>query len=244
VDEFGEGGVVWSKPASIVRVGAGSEGLVSPGRCEKETGKRREVEAAVSAVATRVAELSGPSARTKRESLIVGPVMQPAAWREERAAARAQSSRWPQQMLMARRVGVPEVARAVARSTHKGWRRTAARMRRVSSRSLISVWQWEKGMRQESEFGTLIMADMTCLGFMAHLARVLRAIATRRCCERDGTPWQAAMRCASSCWQAGREEASSREISSSNWSRSCRKRVWLMGRVWWARDQEPTTEEK
>jgi hypothetical protein len=94
----GEGSVlVRAEEVREARVGVGSKGLVRWGRKEKVTGKERAWEAAALAAEKRAAGERGQCRETKRESLMVSPVVQQAACSAERAAARAQSSRWPRQ---------------------------------------------------------------------------------------------------------------------------------------------------
>ena len=61
--------------------------------------------------------------RRRRESLMVGPVRQPAAWSEDAAAEREASSRWPRQMEMVRSRDVPVARRASASGLQRGCRR-------------------------------------------------------------------------------------------------------------------------
>ena len=70
----------------------------------------------------------------------------------------------------------------------RGWRSTEVRMRRRSSRSCLRVGRWPKGISHESGLRTLIMADMTCLGFIRALATALCAIEIERAWARVGTP--------------------------------------------------------
>ena len=83
--------------------------------------------------------LSGERRRTRRESLMVGPVVQPAACSAAAAELRATSSRWPRQRLTARRGTTPAVERAAAKGAQRGWRRTDIRMSNRSSSSCMRV---------------------------------------------------------------------------------------------------------
>ena len=113
--------------------------MVRLGRREKETGKPRVWVAAVVTWWRMVGPSTGDPRRRRRESLMVGPVVQPRAWRAVAAEARAASSRWPRHREMARRWGVLARRRALAKSWQSGCLRTRGRMRRMSVRSCIRV---------------------------------------------------------------------------------------------------------
>ena len=100
-----------------------------------------------------------------------------------------------------------------------------------------------KGMDQEAALGQLIIADMTCLGFMNVLPRALRAMRMRRWCAGDGTGPAWAILRASSVSREGRAARSSSVSSFSKSSWSPTKRRKLMGRGLRVRDQQPNTEE-
>ena len=116
----GEGSALVRAEVREARLGVGSVGLVRWGRKEKVTGKERAWEAAALAAETRAAGGSGQRRETKRESLMVRPVVQSAACSAVRAAARAQSSRWPRQRETARPSGTAAVWRAAAKVRQSG----------------------------------------------------------------------------------------------------------------------------
>ena len=74
----GEGSALVRAEVREARLGVGSVGLVRWGRKEKVTGKERAWEAAALAAETRAAGGSGQRRETKRESLMVRPVVQAA----------------------------------------------------------------------------------------------------------------------------------------------------------------------
>ena len=76
-----------------VRVGGGTSGFMRPGKKEKVTGKRTAFVAAFIARRRRAGGSSGERERISRESLMVGPVVQPAADRAAAAAVSETSSR-------------------------------------------------------------------------------------------------------------------------------------------------------
>ena len=110
-----EGGDVWREEAGEAalegeereetmdaRVGRGLSGLTRPGRAVNFTGKPTWVAAAFSAIVVAWSKEMGDWERVRRESLMVGPVVQPALRRTADAADKDSSSRWPRQILMVR----------------------------------------------------------------------------------------------------------------------------------------------
>lgn len=107
--EWGEasgGGVggeaVQRSRAREASVGRGSVGLVRPGRSENTTGKLTASEAADIAVRSTSTGAGSERDSRSRESLMVGPTVQPIERRAEAAADSDASSRWPRHMLMIR----------------------------------------------------------------------------------------------------------------------------------------------
>ena len=95
-EAIGEGkgeGARQREAAREAREGAGEVALVREGRKVKVTGKKREAEAASEETFTEAVGLRGERRWTRIESLIVGPVRQPAARRATAAASRAHESR-------------------------------------------------------------------------------------------------------------------------------------------------------
>ena len=129
------------------RLGVGSVGLVRWGRKEKVTGKERAWEAAALAAETRAAGGSGQRRETKRESLMVRPVVQSAAYSAVRAAARAQSSRWPRQRETARPSGTAAVWSESSSKSAAEW----VRKHRTSHPTEVSKELHEVGIALEGD---------------------------------------------------------------------------------------------